>query len=1026
MTGKYFNESANNCELCPSNTYAISGAFDIDGCLGCPPGGHSEPGSGFCDQCLTGTYFHEAFYDCMACPSGKFSATGGSSIEGCEPCASGFYSNDPDGAGFCSPCPAGTYTSTDQTGCSACPSGKFSGIASTICTECESGKYNDADGAEYCSPCSAGRFTNPTQTGCLACPKGKTSGIAATTCTDCQTGTYNDIEGSDVCKLCKNVVKYAIQSAPPATSPSSCICSRGDYRVLGPLSPDDLNDVSNFVGQCIPCPEGTNCDKAGITMETLPLLEGYWRSGINTANVVQCYTESACAQSDEVQNTTAAHKDTDFQCAEGHTGPICNVCENNWVKSLTGECFECQPTSTGTSASLSIFILIGLPLLLFFLVKRKRAKNKQELKRASTLSISEQLNEMRNAKKGRIESLRTKVKILTSFYQIVTQMEGVLGVRFPQVFENFARSVSQFANLSFIHVARVDCMMDVNFYTSLLTMTVAPIVAGLFIIFISFTYAKCARLNAQRRGEVLHDTVAVLLTLSYLVFASVSTKIFETFNCKTFSDDPTLYLVADQSVSCDTPTHALWQIYAGCMVLFYPFGTPFIYSLLLWRDREVLKVEEERDDCERAKNSAFLWDQYTGDFWWFDIFDCARRLFQTSLLIFVFKGLASQIVCAMMISAATFAAFLHWKPFEKDSDNHLAIASQCSIYFTLFYALLTKMGVDDEEGYDDNMFGALLIMINLLGIFIVVFAALIKPTKKILKVLGRKHIHNAPLKGLTLRHRPLPAFKRYFHDLVKSTVETAGWERINAKHFGKGGEGEAWLKKYGVVAEWRCAAGDGPIDQCRATFLVNEKMDHLLERIITPTKFQKTLGENGDGTTDIHLVQRLPFPLFDRDCVIRRCVEVNDDHCSIITRTYLGSDARDVRRHPMRVRTQVQIGGYYFEKVSEFQTKLMYVLACDLKGFFAIDFVSRTAIPKHLKNIVENKKDTELGGEDEPVVELGLGVKGEMGVEMTVNPMAPKGVRFDSRASEGNEKRSVSFESTDEMKVRHDDGTDDV
>lgn len=195
----------------------------------------------------------------------------------------------------------------------------------------------------------------------------------------------------------------------------------------------------------------------------------------------------------------------------------------------------------------------------------------------------------------------------------------------------------------------------------------------------------------------------------------------------------------------------------------------------------------------------------------------------------------------------------------------MAIASQCSIYFTLFYALLTKVGVDVDDDYDDEVFGTFLITINLLGIFIVVFAALIKPTKKILKVLGPKHVHNAPLKGLTLRHRPLPAFKRYFHELVGSTVETAGWERIDAKYFGKGGKGEAWLKKYGVVAEWRCATGDGPIDQCRATFLVNEKMEDLLERIITPTKFQKTLGENGDGTIDIHLVQRLPFPFFDRD-----------------------------------------------------------------------------------------------------------------------------------------------------------------
>ena len=156
-----------------------------------------------------------------------------------------------------------------------------------------------------------------------------------------------------------------------------------------------------------------------------------------------------------------------------------------------------------------------------------------------------------------------------------------------------------------------------------------------------------------------------------------------------------------------------------------------------------------------------------------------------------------------MISAATFAAFLHWKPFVKESDNHLAIASQCSIVLTLFYALLTKVGVDEEDDYDKETFGFLLIMINLIGILIVAFAGLVKPVKKILKILGKKHVHNAPLKGLTLRHRPLSAFKSYFNELALSTEERAGWERIDPDYFGAKGKGSAWLEETGCVAEWR-------------------------------------------------------------------------------------------------------------------------------------------------------------------------------------------------------------------------------
>jgi hypothetical protein len=268
---------------------------------------------------------------------------------------------------------------------------------------------------------------------------------------------------------------------------------------------------------------------------------------------------------------------------------------------------------------------------------------------------------MRSNKKSRFQRWRTKLKILTAFYQIVTQMEGVLGIRFPPIFENFSRSVSRIANLSFLHVARVDCMMKINFYTTLATMTIAPFVGGLLIALVGLTFYKRTS-NPEKKRDILKDTNAILLTLSYLVFASVSTAIFETFNCTTFGDDETRYLVSDQSVSCDTNEHKLWQIYASVMMFFYPFGTPLLYSWLLWKDREVLKDDEERDKNESTNKSAFLWDQYSTSFWWFDIFDCARRLLQTSFLIFVFKGMASQIVFAMLLSAVSSGFFIHWSP----------------------------------------------------------------------------------------------------------------------------------------------------------------------------------------------------------------------------------------------------------------------------------------------------------------------------------------------------------------------------
>jgi hypothetical protein len=83
---------------------------------------------------------------------------------------------------------------------------------------------------------------------------------------------------------------------------------------------------------------------------------------------------------------------------------------------------------------------------------------------------------------------------------------------------------------------------------------------------------------------------------------------------------------------------------------------------------------------------------------------------------FVFRGKASQVVVAMIISAISVALYINWKPYIKHTDNQLAIISQTAIFFTLFAALLTKVEVDKRDGYDVNTFGYLLIFVNLMVI----------------------------------------------------------------------------------------------------------------------------------------------------------------------------------------------------------------------------------------------------------------------------------------------------------------------
>ena len=205
------------------------------------------------------------------------------------------------GVGYCSPCVAGTYTSPDQISCINCEPGKISGIAAQECSGCEVGKFNDIERQETCLDCPGNQGTHSTNSTTCECNDGfsNTTDVVSEEiscvcapgftlenglCLACQTGFYKESTSNDPCISCKKTtVKNSVVTAIPATSPSSCMCSKGDF--LNPLIPDNS---SSFIGECIECPEGTNCDVEGVSLEELPLLPGYWRSGTSSFVLEQC------------------------------------------------------------------------------------------------------------------------------------------------------------------------------------------------------------------------------------------------------------------------------------------------------------------------------------------------------------------------------------------------------------------------------------------------------------------------------------------------------------------------------------------------------------------------------------------------------------------------------------------------------------------------------------------------------------------------------------------------------------------
>lgn len=209
-----------------------------------------------------------------------------------------------------------------------CPRGKW--CTAGLIVDCTEGYYNPLEGQD-------------TGTACIKCPEYSTSPIASTNVTDCvcqdgfiqsfsadgtarcecdagkeimngvrcdacQPGTYKPLPGNTKCTECRNnpdplaAKEFMTTVAPGAAEAAKCVCSVGYYLVASAAG----------VAVCKPCSgtwfqgrEGTDCSVPGITIETLPVLPGFYRQSDTAEKVRKCINidaNAACLGTTKCEN----------------------------------------------------------------------------------------------------------------------------------------------------------------------------------------------------------------------------------------------------------------------------------------------------------------------------------------------------------------------------------------------------------------------------------------------------------------------------------------------------------------------------------------------------------------------------------------------------------------------------------------------------------------------------------------------------------------------------------------------------
>ncbi|CAM9848157.1 unnamed protein product, partial [Laminaria digitata] len=273
-----------------------------------------------------------------------------------------------------------------------------------------------------------------------------------------------------------------------------------------------------------------------------------------------------------------------------------------------------------------------------------------------------------------------------------------MSITYPTVYGTFLTYVDVF-NLNFGWMLSAGCEISSNFYHGLLLSTLGTFTAAVLVL-ISYriTCRKCPQGDQYARDRIDRRHASVLLWVSFFVYSTVSSSIFQTFACDNL-DNGRSYLRADHSLECYTVTHNIFRAYAGILVVVFPFGIPFCYALVLFRGRAALRAGVSRDaNTPVLEICRELWAPYRPEVYYYEIVECLRRVLLSGFVVFIFPNTAGQVATSFLLALATAAVFMILDPYGHRWHTWLARTTHAVVILSLYIALLQKV----DSTNDDN------------------------------------------------------------------------------------------------------------------------------------------------------------------------------------------------------------------------------------------------------------------------------------------------------------------------------------
>lgn len=315
--------------------------------------------------------------------------------------------------------------------------------------------------------------------------------------------------------------------------------------------------------------------------------------------------------------------------------------------------------------------------------------------------------------------LTTKLKILVSFYQIMSSFDIVYGVNIHPSLKKFFDWVFNIFSLDFLGLNLPEnCIGPVSH--QLIAITTWPYIVIIFassLLLIRQRYAPKVyslinilfgelRLVEGMKYRVLYVAIFVL----YFTLPTISRALFhDGLTCKSFrirdSGDVLdwRFLLADMNIRCDSGNDEYYKL----QIIFWTAFSVWVVlipSVFLRLLSKIGHSVRKGSPTKLAQACRFLWDDYKESMMIWEVLDIFRRIFLIGLIMIIDRHLEGSDKTLRLSIAAVFSTSYNViltiaRPYKRTEDLYLAVTSNALLImcFVLGISLhLCGSGVDAE------------------------------------------------------------------------------------------------------------------------------------------------------------------------------------------------------------------------------------------------------------------------------------------------------------------------------------------